>query len=120
MAKLNAYNVNADKPNPKYRWKPVEKSDELDEFDEVAYERHGRLDREEEEKEVEGADERILRRTSLPRRTVGGEGERNILPDNTRGGYVFFFLFLRKRTLLFHQCVFVVYFTIFLLGGRFS
>jgi len=84
---LNAYNVIADKPNPKYRWKPVEKSDELDEFDEVAYERHGRLDRDEEEKEVDGADERSLRRTtSLPRRTVGGEGERNMLPDNTRGG----------------------------------
>lgn len=64
----------------------MEKSDELDEFDEVAYERHGRLDRDEEEKEVEGADERSLRRTSLPRRTVGGEGERNILLDNTRGG----------------------------------
>ena len=64
----------------------MEKSDELDEFDEVAHERHGRLDREEEEKEGEGADERSLRRTSLPRRTVGGEGERNILPDNTRGG----------------------------------
>jgi len=100
MAKLNAYNVNADKPNPKYRWKPVEKSDELDEFDEVAYERHGKLDREEEEKEVEGADERSLRITSLPRRTVGGEGERNILPDNTR--VVCFFLcvlFLRMRRL---------------------